>query len=68
MKLAKMASRMMARPDTTAENAFGPSFVVDSAPARPSTTTITGFTRITAIMTPAQRLTWCHMFLSTRPE
>ena len=65
MALAKIASRMMARPDTTAENASGP--LPDSAPARPSTITITGFTRITAIMIPAHRLTWCHMFLSTRP-
>src|SRR5882757_696580 len=67
MKLAKMASRMMARPETTAENASGPLSVDDSAPARPSTITITGLTRITAIMSPAQLRTWCHMFLSTRP-
>ena len=57
MKLAKIASRMIARPDTTAENASGPLSDADSAPARPSTITITGFTRITAIMIPAQRRT-----------
>ncbi len=62
-----MASRMMARPETTAPSAFGPSSVV-SALARPSTMTITGFTMITAIMTPAQRRTCPQRFLSTRPE
>ncbi len=56
----------MARPETTAEMAFGP-LPEDRAPARPSTTTMIGLTRITAIMMPAQRRTWPHMFLSTRP-
>lgn len=61
-----MASRMMARPDTTADMAFGPSSS-ESAPASPSTMTMTGLTMITAIMMPAQRRTWPHMFLSTSP-
>lgn len=61
-----MASRMMARPETTAEKASGPS-PAESAPARPRTMTMTGLTMITAIMMPAQRRTWPHMFLSTRP-
>lgn len=56
----------MARPETTAENAFGPSSA-ESAPARPRTITITGLMRMTAIMMPAQRRTWPHRFLSTRP-
>lgn len=56
----------MARPETTAEKALGPSSE-ESAPARPSTITITGFTRITAIMMPAQRRTCFQRFLSTRP-
>lgn len=62
-----MASRMMARPDTTAEKALGPSSA-ERAPASPSTMTMTGLTMITAIMMPAQRRTWPHMFLSTSPE
>ncbi|RBL87197.1 serine protease [Streptomyces cavourensis] len=39
----------------------------ESAPASPRTMTMTGLTMITAIMMPAQRRTWPHMFLSTRP-
>ncbi len=56
----------MASPETTAENASGPSSD-DRAPASPSTMTMTGFTMITAIMMPAQRRTCPHMFLSTSP-
>lgn len=56
----------MERPETTAEKASGPSFV-ESAPARPSTMAITGLTRMTAIMMPAQRRTCPHRFLSTSP-
>lgn len=56
----------MARPETMAEKESGPRSE-ERAPAMPSTITMTGFTMITAIMMPAQRRTWPHMFLSTRP-
>ncbi|KYG54987.1 hypothetical protein AWI43_11385 [Streptomyces sp. WAC04657] len=62
-----MASRMIARPETTAEKESGP-VPEERAPARPRTMTMTGLTRMIAIMMPAQRRTWPHMFLSTRPE
>lgn len=62
-----MARMMMASPETTAEKESGPSSA-DSAPASPRTITMTGLTRMIAIMMPTQRRALPHMFLSTSPE